>query len=485
MLLVVQHPIADLRPFVGAESGALGRPGWPSADPLHDYIRGAGRVRRRLRGGTEDWAGEDLYGDASRAIRFGDRLGLQTFDIQEQSVRVRSSFRRFLSNGTVGRFEVGLDLATDARDYLSVASRMVQIPVKLRSGQQVRLIDAGGKLAAQLLDATTRHVEPGKSQARVAATQQTLPSSVHRWWMAAGNPLMVVEFPSHERADVMPEAARPVAVDVADTKLWHAWIRLGDGQYLTWLIQRGDDENAVRRLRINLSRLHAERECLRLVLQAMGASARLTVTEANSNGIQTYLNEAVHGLQAPRRFGIDQSPILDASMDAMGFAVPGQSTSLDSMRRQIKSKIDAFIRQQENKMVQNIHNGDVIQNTTTVGNVGTGAVINIVTAKQIDDAFNNAFQTVKDADGTAQQTKDQLDGLLKQVQLLVPQLPDETTKARVLADVETLTKEATSPKPRLKLLEVTGDGLIDAAQTVAKMVPSISAAVAGLLALFA
>lgn len=484
MLLVVQHPIADLRPFIGADSGVLGRPVWPSPDPVHDYIRGTGRVRRRLRGGVDDWSGEDLYGDASRALRFGDRLGLQPFGLQGQGIRVRSSFRRFLSSGTVGRFEVGLDLDTQARDYLSVAAHMVQMPVTLRSGKQIKLIDAGSKLAAQMLDATTRHAEPGKSQAHVPATQQTLPSSVHRWWMAAGNPLMVVEFHASERAAVMPAAAQPVAVSVADTRLWHAWIQLGDALYLTWLIERGTDESAVRRLRINLSRLHAERECLRLVLQAMAASTRLAITEANSDGIQAYLNDAVRGLQKPQRFGIEQSPILEASMGAVEFASPGQSASLDSMRRQVKHKVDAFIRRQENKMVQNIHNGDVY-NGPSFGDVGAGAQVVIITAEKIDHAFNNAFQTVKDAEGTAQQTKDKLDELLKQVQLLVPQLPDETTKAQVLADVATITTEATSPQPRLKNLQFTGDGLIDAAKTVAKMVPSITSAVAGLLALFA
>ncbi|KGQ19388.1 hypothetical protein LF41_3038 [Lysobacter dokdonensis DS-58] len=483
MLLVVQHPIADLRPFLGADSGALGRPAWPVPDPQHDYIRGTGRVRRRMRGGIDDWAGEDLYGDASRAIRFGDRLGEQTFDIHGEQARVRTSFRRFLSSGTVGRFEIGLGLDTGSHDHLAVATRLAQLPVQLRSGQQIKLIDAGTRLAAQLLDATTRHAAPGSPQGN-AATGQAKPSGAQRWWMAAGNPVIVLEFQPGEGASVMPDAAQPVEVGLAGVKLWHAWIGLGGALHGTWLIERGNDERTVRRLRINLSRLHAERECLRIVLQTMGNGQRLAITQANSDGVQTYLNEAVHGLQKRQRFGIAQSPILEASMDAYGIAIAGQSASLDTMRRQVKDKVDAYIRRQEAKIVQNIHNGDVIQNTTTVGNLGQGAVVNVVTAKEIENAFNNAFKMVREADGATQDRKDKLDALIKQVQELVPQLPEET-KAQALSDMETLTREATSAKPRRKMLEVSGEGLIEAAKTVAKMVPSITAAVAGLLTLFA
>jgi hypothetical protein len=300
--------------------------------------------------------------------------------------------------------------------------------------------------------------------------------------MAAGNPLMVLEFRPNERAAAMAEPARQVEVNLPTIKLWHAWIRLGDALHGMWLIERGTDERATRNLRINLSRLHAERECLRLVLQTMSKGGRLSVTEANSDGVQCYLNEAVHGLQKRRRFGIEQSPILDASMDAIGVAIAGQTASLDTMRRQVKDKVDAYIRRQEKIPVQHIHHGDVIQNT--VGDIGKGAAVNIVTAKQIDNAFNHAFQTVKDADGATQETKDRLDALIKEVQALVPQLPDQT-KAQVLADMETITREATSPAPRKKHLEVSADGLIEAAKTVAKMAPSITAAVAALLSLFA
>lgn len=37
MFLVLQHPFADLRGFVGAESGRLAHPSWPLAEPERDH----------------------------------------------------------------------------------------------------------------------------------------------------------------------------------------------------------------------------------------------------------------------------------------------------------------------------------------------------------------------------------------------------------------------------------------------------------------
>ena len=67
MFLVLQHPFADMRHFVGTPTGRLSRPAWPLVDTNVDFVRSSGLVRRRRKGGVEEWAGEETYGDASFA----------------------------------------------------------------------------------------------------------------------------------------------------------------------------------------------------------------------------------------------------------------------------------------------------------------------------------------------------------------------------------------------------------------------------------
>ncbi|MEO7932589.1 MAG: COR domain-containing protein [Chthoniobacterales bacterium] len=85
---------------------------------------------------------------------------------------------------------------------------------------------------------------------------------------------------------------------------------------------------------------------------------------------------------------------------------------------------------------------------------------------------------------TNAEMKSALEALHGQVTKLAssPELADKQT---VKDDLESFTKEALKPQPRRKLLEVTGDGLVDAAKTVAAMGPLVIESVRQVMALLA
>src|ERR1043166_567340 len=70
MLVTIQFPFADLRPFVPDPTHRLASPDWPTPRAGVDFIRLLGQVRDRLLGGVKEWPGEHMFCDATHAIRF-------------------------------------------------------------------------------------------------------------------------------------------------------------------------------------------------------------------------------------------------------------------------------------------------------------------------------------------------------------------------------------------------------------------------------
>jgi hypothetical protein len=96
----------------------------------------------------------------------------------------------------------------------------------------------------------------------------------------------------------------------------------------------------------------------------------------------------------------------------------------------------------------------------------------------------DSFNTITNAD-CGDEIKQAMNTLVQLVGELREQIEDEGTRQSLDTDLQTLVAEATNAQPRKKRLEFSGEGLIDAAQTVASMTKPITTAVAGLLKLFA
>lgn len=482
MFLVLQHPFADSRGLLGVQSGRLLRPDWPLAAPERDFIRSSGLVRPRKRGGVDEWAGEELYGDAKLALRFPNHLSFAHLGTGNVSGVVDRAFRRFHSEGTVSRLDVGFRIRVAAsafsaasREWLTLFRDALEIPIRVNdltgTSHTVKLIDAGDLLAQHYLNATTER----KQNAQV---------NPDKWWLCAGAPALIVEYTKSNPVQLPPHSRQVLNIPDANATLWHAWLQIGKRRCSTWFIECAQIGNAdaVRRLRIHLSRLHAERQCLELVLSHLkdGSKFNLEKWPGRSDAIQQYLKDAVQAIERPRRFGVVQSAMLESARSAHGIALEGHAASLQLMRRQIAARIEGYIRRQQSKATVIINvQGDMVNTKIQLGDVSVTGDFNLVTAANIQNSFNKAA-----ASGVNDDLKDKLKALTVEVAKLAKKLPSDDAE-RVSKDLEMLTSEAVSKKPRKDWYDLSAKGLVEAAQTVADMAAPITTAVKAVLALLA
>ena len=482
MFVVVQHPFADLRPFsVGARSRLVERPTWPLARPMIDFVRSSGSVRARPRGGVDEWDGEEVFCDASMALRFPDSMAHVQRGPAVLAAGCRYSFRRFYSQGTTARIETGLRLAASVAQtaplpaaWLEALFAWLSLDVAVgprgRRAPPVRLIDAGAPLAAHYLRASTQ---------RYKLPLPPLPP-VAGWLFQACTPSIVIETDEGDPV-ALPRHTSPVTVPAAVGRLHHAWMQIGARRVSAWFVQRsGSDDPALRRLRIHLLRLHAEREALGALLAAV-MQRKLDITQdvVLSDAIQQHLNGAIRAIERPARFGVEQTEMIDVARGAFETLFPGETTTLATMRLQIGAKVEVFMaraRTQAATINNHHYHGEYMSTTITLGAVTVSGDFNIVTAKSIENSFNKATGAANPALGEA------LKALSQQVADLVKQLPPDKSEAAA-RDLEALTTEATSKAPRQKWYQLSGEGLVDAGKAVASMAGPIATAVGTVLGL--
>lgn len=482
MFVVLQHSFADLRGFDPDQCHRLARPAWPLRLSDSDFVRSSGMLLSRRLGGVAEWEGEDLYCDASMALRFPDSVGALRLGAPALPMQCRFSFRRFYSQGTTARVEVGLRLssAPDAvlppdapalrlEALFAWLSLKVAVGPRKQRGAPLRLIDAGPPLATHFLRASTLRPQPPLPPQPPTAA----------WWFRASMPSVIVETSATE-AMALPPHTRAVAIPPELGTLHHAWLQLGPRRVSVWFLCRreGADAAALRRLRIHLLRLHAEREALREVLAAvMVHKLDIAKDPVLSDAVQRYLNEAIRALDRPARHGVAQAEMIDVARGVFADLFAGETTSLDTMRRQIGQKIQSLVERAKalTTTVNNYHyHGDYMSTTITMGNVTVTGDFNVVTAKSIENSFNKASSTSDPA------MADALKALSTQVAELVRQLPPDK-REEAARDLEALTTEAAAKAPRRAWYSLSAQGLLDAAKAVAGMAGPVGTAVKAVL----
>ncbi|GLQ87289.1 hypothetical protein [Dyella flagellata] len=478
MFLVVQHPLADLRRFLGAATVRLGRPAWPIAEPRQDYVRSFGQVRARNRGGLAEWPGEDSFCLAHAALRFPNHLRHYTFGSGPLTSIAHKAFRRIHSDGTVSRAEIGFSLAR--KEANSTASSNADLINLLRECIEFKVFVRGPKLQFETTTLASAGSALARNYLRATTDRKAMdPNACKPWWVSAGNPAVVLE--SLDQPPLtLTRYARKV-MEQANLTVSHDWMQFGAHSCSMWFIEgRSSDEDALRRLRIHLMRLHAERECLRIVLTRINESKLdLAANVGISDEAQQYLHDSIRALEKPERFGLPQSAMLEVAQQALEVVSAGQAASLNKMRRQVAAKVEAYIRRAETSThITNVM-GDYMSYTITLGNVSVQGDFNFVTAKNIENSFNKtAGADIKE------DLKERLKELNVATAKLAAQLSPEKAE-EVSKDLQTLTAEAISKQPRKPWYELSAKGLVEAAKTVAEMAAPIATAVQAVLALLA
>jgi hypothetical protein len=490
MLLTLQFPIADLRAVLPDRAGRRELPDWPpTAEPRPaQFVRFFGGARPRVRGADDAWTDEKSFCRADQAIRLIS-LGANRFS-RQRKINPACAFRRLLSDGgIVVRIEVGVSLPHPEEDYklnvgveelLRFAEAMLNLPSKARtwSGEFIEnpLVLQGRRLAKLFAYATSY-----RNQFDFVKTARLV---------ELGTPMLLIEL-DEDLEGSPPSFVKVEAGDVQGCGLAFGRLRTIGGRYPMWVLSPGKaGQDQVRSLRICLLRLHAEREALNIVLNGLDREW-IAFEPGTSAGdkLEEYLNEATRVIYRERWSNISKSAILQAFDSADKVEYPANRDQLlrryEGARQQVWRKVQLY--EYERKASRNITNVHVEAggigveyNSQTITNSHVGIAINKQEAERIEGSFNN-FNGANPND----ELKKAVAVLHEEVKNLVAKLPPNSPqREEVISNLETLTEQASKPKPLGNVLKVTGKGLIEAAQTVAEMVGPISTAVIGVLKIF-
>jgi hypothetical protein len=491
----IGFPFTDLRSFLDKATFRLSVPEWPLAKPSSkEFVRSSGSVASRLGGGIDDWPGEEVYGRAATALRFPNRLETRNLGETHLPFSARFAFRRFYSDGRIARLEIGLRLNTTAEapeslgadSCLAIIHNCLTIPVRIpsvsrRSFVTCPLLEAGRPLAEHYLRSSTGRVD------------SKLPA-IEKWWFTAGDPVLILHYRPTSLMAALPPHSKAVQVSPGqDFSIAYCLVERNRVPVKTWLLgsEHESDKDRLRRFRIHLIRLHAEREGLKEVLRRIGRQ-QLALATNKSDYIQSYLNSAVTLLERRERFGFDQSALIDSAKYLVDFVAPGERATilaeLQSARLNIVKKVVRLTdKSTEGASIANVFDGATI-GSLTIGRIEMKSIrfgdnttvmgdFTVTVAEKIENSFNKAVQS-----GVPDALKEQLKSLSTQVAEMVQKLPakDAEDAAR---DLETLTHEAISPQPRKKWYSLSGEGLISAAKTVGAIAGPVITTVKAILAL--
>ena len=286
MLLSVHFPCADARGFLPQLGGRLRRPQWDLPDPNNDFVRHFGPLRIRVKGGSKLFVGESTVCRADGALRFPSWRESQ----------LRCVFRGFYADGSaLAKFDVGVAGVRERRPS-----------EKTRKAEEIVRRVAELAVTVPLADthARSRLGQVGPQLARAylrASTSAKLSGVVADWSVRGGSPVITV---LHGRRDrlLLPTDATviPASAEHRGLELAHWWLHFAGTQRRVFSIGYGYDYGDVadyafaRQLRIDLVRLHCEREALRLVLTMVSTGQLAPAPRSpESDALQTYLNTAI------------------------------------------------------------------------------------------------------------------------------------------------------------------------------------------------
>jgi hypothetical protein len=326
----------------------------------------------------------------------------------------------------------------------------------------------------------------GLPLARLLLRSTSRPRQAPTWWLVPGEPLIVFQA---DISEIPSPPAHTRAVKTGEPGLqlsWHRvlWNRRALG---VWYIRSDPtaDLDAVRRLRIHLLRLHAQREALKHVLRhiALGLIAPQRSSD-ESEALQSYLSDASGWLLTPSHYGHPQAAMLTTAYGADALVAEGLRASLlhqlRGIRRTILSKV-AIVTEPNANSTETIFIIDqritMTDQSINIGGISGGTIGAIGQHATVIDSLNT-IQSSKAPD----EMKEALATLVKEVTQLAERLPTDQTD-QVLEDTNAIVREATKPRPRASVISTFGGHVLDTARTVADFASPIGTIIKTILTL--
>ncbi len=327
VLVILQLPFVDSRAFLHKTS-RLRVPTWPS--PTGDeFLRSAGRISVRNKGGLRGWIGEARICDARRALRFRS-LPSVALGKEQRQVRLMPRFRHFYADGlALAKLEIGfvprrgrahsLTRQMIADLISSLLSTTVEIPVPSEPSFTGTLRQAGHGFARQYARASSSLAYP--------------PISPQDWWVKPGRPLIYLEFEAKHREAQAGSKLRTFDFPEFGFHLSHRWLEGGNFRVWTLVRGRGHDTNTARQFRICLLRLHAEQQAFSHILSHL-ARNRIGPEPGSNEGesLQRFLNNTtrrtIKEVSRGLKYGGAAESVINIARSLERDLSPGYSDSL-------------------------------------------------------------------------------------------------------------------------------------------------------------
>lgn len=300
MFVTVQLPIVDVRSLSDGETHRDHLPYFPVPDRVYgraasdhhrsNFVRGLGAVRPRLQGGPPPWLSESYYVDVRRLVRVG-RQFVESAHRDGRDITATPVYRNFYTDGVVGRVEVCFRVVgpRGAAPHRPEQSYRIAVgaPSRLRGSTDAGpLISLGPAFAAHLLRSTTVGGNDPPS-----------------WWVRAGTPAVIVEISRWQQTTWHSGD---------DPMLTHRWIKNSGVAASSWQMTQGTSyAEEFRRLRVHLSRLHADFVGMRTIL-GLCQSGQLDITHPPA---ERYIARTLGLLLRPARHGFGQNELLARALE--------------------------------------------------------------------------------------------------------------------------------------------------------------------------
>jgi hypothetical protein len=330
MLAGITIPLADLRAFAGMREPASGRPKWPDPDPNEEFLRFFGGIFQRPQGGLTGWVGEATVCEAKRAIRFCQRQ--LSLPISGDNVRIKVAYRRFWFDGlVVAKFDIGVSVLTngplslDGPSTLRLIRELLELEIRHpRYSQQVSLPLSKAGDIIRLLYALS--IEP---------KNPNLPNEIPPW-IQVGPPVLIIALEAGESLPTQDFWHEVPLNSPAEVQLKFARITVERRMRVpTWLVRPklSSHRMKARQIRIALSRLHTEQQCLRLVARTLtDRKLRLEPESRGAEYLERYVTDVAAKIDNDTRSvsGIIRNDAIEAAKIATEMSSPGQSSQIFS-----------------------------------------------------------------------------------------------------------------------------------------------------------
>lgn len=500
VFIVVQFPIADMRDFLDYNTFKLNAPCLPFIIPFRqEFIRCFGPLKNRYNQDGVEYC-ETVYSRANRALRIPD-LGTYKLGRKHDGFIPTCVFRRFFANNETCKIEIGFKniekykfykSPLDGMEFLNLLIELMEIPARIPSDNHNsishKLKDTGEELSSLYLHATTKYPLPQDKE-------------LEKSWIQTGNPMILVEYDINEIVKLPKTMINIDSIDKFGIKLSHTilYSKNSNTKIRVWLIGKSFNTNkdTVRKLRLNLLRLNAEQECLKQVLNFIQRKKIVVIPYSDATDrLQDYINTAIRNISKSQRYGIPNNEIVEVSNSYEDIINKNERTflltQLEKIRKNIYKKVENYITPNqipvskiiitEKEGVNNIFIEGMIQeggisvtnNNVTIGN-NNNFTGNTVIASILKDC-NNTISNMNPENEKEESLKQKLTDLKILIEKLCIELPEDQSE-QVAKDMDGISKEVTSRKPRKANIDLFAKGILETAQYCSSLVEPITQAI--------